>query len=83
MISRIERRILAVILAVMMFVTTGYAGCVTVNAADFEESQIMKISAGVKNDTEIKQADDMAMYRFVPQETGTYHFYSIESGDTQ
>lgn len=55
----------------------------TVNAADFEEVQITEISAGVKIDTEIKKDNDMVLYHFVPQETGKYHFHSIESGDTQ
>ena len=77
MISRMERKILAIVLTVMMFVTTIYTGGVTVNAADFEKVQITEISAGVKID------NDMVLYHFVPQETGKYHFHSIESGDTQ
>lgn len=83
MISRMERKILAIVLTVMMFVTTIYTGGVTVNAADFEKVQITEISAGVKIDTEIKKDNDMVLYHFVPQETGKYHFHSIESGDTQ
>ena len=82
MISRMEKRILAIVLAFLMCVTTGYTGTVTANAAEFQDSEITEISEGVKNETTLDAGAKTAIYRFVPQETGTYHFYSVESGDT-
>lgn len=39
-------------------------------------------SEGQQNETVLSAGDEVAFYRFIPKTTGTYHFYSIDSGDT-
>ncbi len=82
MISKMEKRILAGALSLMMCVTTGYTGAMTVYAEETQDSNITEISAGTENETTLEAGADASVYRFIPNETGNYHFYSVDSGDT-
>ena len=82
MISKMEKRILASVLAFLMCVTTGYTGVVTTYAEETQDSNVTEISAEIENETTLEADADASIYRFIPKETGNYHFYSIDSGDT-
>ena len=81
MISKMEKRILAFLIACMMCVTTGYTGVVA-NAEELNGEEILEVSEGQKNETILNSKAEIELYRFVPKKTETYHFYSVDSGDT-
>lgn len=82
MYSKVSKRMIAMMLAAVMCLSTLFTGSITAKASEFSESNIEEISENVKNETSLRTDDEQAVYRFVPQKTGVYHFYSAESGDT-
>ncbi len=77
MSSKMGRRFLAGALAGIVSFTTLGMNCTTVLAEETSEC----LEASVNTDMLTDTSKDV-LYRFVPETTGKYEFYSVESGDT-
>lgn len=82
MMSKMKKRIFTLIIACIMCVTTVCAETVIVNAEEFSNEDIVEVLEGKKNETVVNTEEEMVLYRFIPNRTGRYHFYSMNSGDT-
>lgn len=83
MISKMEKRILAMVIAVAVSVTTIMSGNFTAYAAEvLPQSETEAVTVGTENETVLDGTTELPMYQFIPEVSGTYRFYSIASGDT-
>ena len=82
MITNIEKRVAALVLAATMCMSTLFTGIMSVNAEDLALDNVQEVTVGVQNTTEIEGTEKQELYRFVPEETGKYRFYATGTEDT-
>lgn len=81
MITKAERRIVAIIMAAMTCAITVSTNGLAVYAED-NSTSIENIEIGKQYETTVEYGKDIQKYQFMPEKTGTYHFYSTGNEDT-
>lgn len=81
MITKAERRIVAIIMAAMTCAVTVSTTGLAVYAED-NSTSIENIEIGKQYETTVESGKDIQKYQFTPEKTGTYHFYSTGNEDT-
>ena len=81
MITKDEKHIIAITMAVMIGVMTLSTTGLSVHAEN-TPTLIQNVEVGKRYETNISSAKDIPKYQFTPETTGTYHFYSEGNEDT-
>ena len=81
MITKAEKRIVAIVMAAM----TGAVTLSTTGLSVYAEENpisVQSVETGKQYETNVVSAKDIQKYQFTPETTGTYHFYSEGNEDT-
>ena len=81
MITKAEKRIVAIVMAAM----TGAVTLSTTGLSVYAEENpisVQSVETGKQYETNVVSAKDIQKYQFTPGTTGTYHFYSEGNEDT-
>lgn len=81
MITKAERRIVAIVMAAMTCTATVSTTGLAVYAED-NPASVERVESGKQYETTVESAKNIQKYRFSPEETGTYRFYSTGNEDT-